>query len=65
MEETAPGTGAVTETRRFRVFRFKRGDQTPHFDTFDVPIEQRTTVLDALKWIQLHRDASLSLRHSC
>lgn len=65
MEETASGTGVVTETRRFRVFRFKRGDQTPHFDTFDVPIEQRTTVLDALKWIQLHRDASLSLRHSC
>jgi len=47
------------------VFRFKRGDPAPHFDSFDVPIEQRTTVLDAMKWIQLHRDPTLSLRHSC
>ncbi|HZD81132.1 MAG TPA: 2Fe-2S iron-sulfur cluster-binding protein [Actinomycetota bacterium] len=53
------------ETRRFRVFRFKRGDAEPHFDTFDVPIEHRTTVFEALRWIQLNRDPSLSLRHSC
>lgn len=60
-----PETGTTQETRRFRVFRFKRGEATSHFDEFDVPIEPRTTVLDAMKWIQLHRDPSLSLRHSC
>ena len=65
MEETATGAETSTEVRRFRVFRFKRGDRAPHFDSFDVPIGQRTTVLDAMKWIQLHRDPSLSLRHSC
>jgi succinate dehydrogenase / fumarate reductase iron-sulfur subunit len=31
----------------------------------DVPADDRTTVLDALRWIQLHRDRSLGLRHSC
>jgi succinate dehydrogenase / fumarate reductase iron-sulfur subunit len=64
-EMPAAETSDPAQTRRFRVFRFKRGDDAPHFDTFDVPIESRTTILDALKWIQLHRDPSLSLRHSC
>jgi len=60
--DTAPGS---TETRRFRVFRFKRGDERPHADDFDVPVGVRTTVFEALRWIQLHRDRSLALRHSC
>jgi succinate dehydrogenase / fumarate reductase iron-sulfur subunit len=54
-----------TETRRLRVYRFKRGDGAEHFDEFDVPVGPHTTVLDALRWIQLHRDPSLALRHSC
>ena len=61
-------TGEVespAETRRFRVFRFKRGDERPHYETYDVPIGPRTTVLEALRWIQIHRDRSLALRHSC
>jgi succinate dehydrogenase / fumarate reductase iron-sulfur subunit len=56
---------AGTATRRFRVFRYKRGDDATRFDEFDVPVEERTTVLDALRWIQLHRDPNLALRHSC
>jgi succinate dehydrogenase/fumarate reductase iron-sulfur protein len=63
--EEMTGTAGTTETRRFRVFRYRRGDPAPHFDRFDVPVGPRTTLLDALKWIQLHRDPSLSLRHSC
>jgi succinate dehydrogenase / fumarate reductase iron-sulfur subunit len=59
--ETAP---AGTATKRFRVFRYKRGDD-PRFDEFDVPVDERTTVLEALRWIQLHRDPTLALRHSC
>ncbi|MBI5106419.1 MAG: succinate dehydrogenase/fumarate reductase iron-sulfur subunit [Solirubrobacterales bacterium] len=54
-----------TGTRRLRVHRFKRGDGGAHFDEFVVPAGPRTTVLDALRWIQLHADPSLALRHSC
>lgn len=64
-EETVERTEGATETRRFRVFRFKRGDEAPHFDAFDVPVGPRTTLLEALRWIQLKRDPTLALRHSC
>jgi succinate dehydrogenase/fumarate reductase-like Fe-S protein len=30
-----------------------------------VPVADCRTVLDALHWIQLHHDPTLSLRHSC
>jgi ferredoxin len=53
------------DTRHLRVYRYKRGDGGEHFDEFDVPVGPRTTLLDALHWIQLHRDSSLALRHSC
>ncbi|MGZ4249720.1 MAG: succinate dehydrogenase/fumarate reductase iron-sulfur subunit [Solirubrobacteraceae bacterium] len=53
------------DIRRLRVYRYKRGDGGERFDEFDVPVGPHTTVLDALRWIQLHRDPSLSLRHSC
>jgi succinate dehydrogenase / fumarate reductase iron-sulfur subunit len=53
------------DIRRLRVYRYKRGDGAERFDEFDVPVGPHTTVLDALLWIQLHRDPSLTLRHSC
>jgi succinate dehydrogenase/fumarate reductase iron-sulfur protein len=53
------------DIRRFRVYRYKRGDGGEHFDEFDVPVGPHTTVLDALRWIQLRLDPSLVLRHSC
>ena len=56
---------SATERRRVRVFRFKRGQPGSHFDTFDVPVGPWTTVLEALRWIQLHRDRTLTMRHSC
>ena len=55
----------TVETRHLRVYRESGGDGSGHFDEFDVPIEGCTTLLDALRWIQLNRDPSLSLRHSC
>ncbi len=64
-EQPSTRPEGATETRRFRVFRFKRGNPAPHFDVLDVPIGPRTTVLEALRWIQLHRDPTLCLRHSC
>lgn len=59
------GAAESIDTRRLRVFRYKRGNGGEHFDEFDVPVGPHTTVLDALRWIQLHRDPSLTLRHSC
>jgi succinate dehydrogenase/fumarate reductase iron-sulfur protein len=52
-------------TRHLRVYRVNGADGDGHFDEFDVPEEGCTTLLDALRWIQLKRDPSLSLRHSC
>ena len=52
-------------TRSLRVFRFKRGDDAPRYETYDVPVEERTSVLEGLRWIQQNRDRSLALRHSC
>jgi len=51
------------ETRTFRVYRYKRGDPGWRFDRFDVPVTR--TVLEALRWIQLHLDQTLAIRHSC
>jgi succinate dehydrogenase / fumarate reductase iron-sulfur subunit len=59
------GAGNGSAPRSMRVFRFKRGDASAHYDSFDVPAGRPTTVFEALRWIQLHRDPSLALRHSC
>lgn len=58
-------TTETTSTHRLRVHRFKRGDDAPHMQEFDVPLGEDATVLEALRWIQLHGDPSLGLRHSC
>lgn len=52
-------------TYRLTVYRYKRGNGGERFDHFDVPAQECVTVLDALRWVQLHRDRSLSIRHSC
>ena len=56
---------SLGSTRRVRVHRFARGGGAPHTDERDVPVDERTTVLEALRWIQLHEDPTLGLRHSC
>jgi succinate dehydrogenase/fumarate reductase-like Fe-S protein len=35
------------------------------YEDFEVPFEQGQTVLDGLRWIRAHRDASLAIRFSC
>src|SRR4051794_13212033 len=35
------------------------------YERFDVPFEPGQTVLDALRWIRIHRDPSLAIRFSC
>jgi succinate dehydrogenase / fumarate reductase iron-sulfur subunit len=56
---------APADTRSFRVFRFTREGGSSRFDTFEVEVGLENTVLDALRWIKIHRDPSLAIRHSC
>lgn len=60
-----PGIGPAPSTRRLRVYRHKPGVSGPRFETFEVPAEAGSTVLDALLWIRRVRDPSLMIRHSC
>jgi succinate dehydrogenase / fumarate reductase, iron-sulfur subunit len=61
-EPADAGTGAA---RSFRLFRFRRGDAEPRYDTYDVPAASSATVLDGLRWVKVHRDPDLAIRHSC
>ena len=35
------------------------------YERYEVPFEAGQTVLDALRWIRVHHDASLAIRFSC
>ncbi len=52
-------------TRRFRVHRYRRAGGPSHIDEFDVPAEGISTVLEGLRWIEVHADPSIVIRHSC
>jgi succinate dehydrogenase / fumarate reductase iron-sulfur subunit len=54
-----------TKPTNFRVFRYKQGDVSPHYDTFTVDCDPNTTVLVALTEIRRKDDPTLTLRHSC
>ena len=47
--------------------RVKRGSfgQLSRYDDFEVPYEDGMSVLDALRWIRIHRDSTLAIRYSC
>jgi len=47
--------------------RIRRGTPASagHFERHEVPFEPGQTVLDALRWIRVHRDPSLAIRFSC
>jgi succinate dehydrogenase/fumarate reductase-like Fe-S protein len=36
-----------------------------YYDDFTVPYEDGMSVLDALRWIRIHRDSTLGIRYSC
>lgn len=61
------GTSATTaaSSRVLRVSRWKPGWPAPAQLEYVVPVEPRTTVLDALRSIRWHDDPSLTVRHSC
>lgn len=53
------------KTVTFKVFRYKQGQDAPRYDTFQVPVDDDTTVLIALQAIRRDQDPTLILRHSC
>ncbi len=63
----APGTSGMpsTSTRELRVSRWKPGWPAPVMTDYVVPTEPITTVLDALRSVRWHTDATLTVRHSC
>jgi succinate dehydrogenase/fumarate reductase iron-sulfur protein len=52
-------------TCHLRISRSTDGDGAKRFDEFDVPVQEDMTLFDALRWVQLHCDPTLVLRHSC
>ncbi|QAY69683.1 succinate dehydrogenase/fumarate reductase iron-sulfur subunit [Xylanimonas protaetiae] len=52
------------QTLRVTVTRQEPGEE-PRDETFDVPFDDRTSVLDALDWIKDHSAPSLTFRWSC
>ena len=64
--DTGSGTGAAGPSRTFRVFRYRNGDRSAHWDRYTAPVASgRATVLDALTWIRARLDPTLDIRHSC
>ncbi len=54
------------KTAQLRVLRFDhKTDSEPHYHTFQVPLEPRMTVLDALFKVLEDQDQSLAFRYSC
>jgi succinate dehydrogenase/fumarate reductase-like Fe-S protein len=49
---------------RLRIWRAVPG-ASGRFELHEVPFEPGQTVLDALRWIRVHRDPSLAIRFSC
>jgi len=50
---------------QFKVLRYKQGQASPTFQTFDLTVNEDTTVLVALQDIRRDQDPTLVLRHSC
>jgi succinate dehydrogenase / fumarate reductase, iron-sulfur subunit len=42
-----------------------RNDDSPHYDTFEIPLQRWTTVLDALIYAKSYLDSSIAIRYSC
>jgi succinate dehydrogenase / fumarate reductase iron-sulfur subunit len=56
---------ATSRTARFRVHRRRAGENAPRYDSFEVPVGDDTTVLEALVAIRRGQDPGLTFRHSC
>ncbi|MGI0022508.1 MAG: succinate dehydrogenase/fumarate reductase iron-sulfur subunit, partial [Nitrososphaeraceae archaeon] len=53
-------------TIALKVYRENRAQKSgSHYDTFEVPYEKWTTVLDALLYVKSYIDPSVAIRYSC
>ncbi|MDQ3976799.1 MAG: 2Fe-2S iron-sulfur cluster-binding protein, partial [Thermoproteota archaeon] len=58
--------GALRDNVTIKVFRANRIKGDPvRYDSFDVPVQRWTTVLDALIYAKSNRDSSIGIRYSC
>ena len=55
---------SVIESALVRIWRGSAAS-APRYDDFEVPYEEGMSVLDALRWIRIHRDSTLAIRYSC
>ena len=53
------------KTIKLRVFRHIPGKDSKRYDTFEVPADRWTTVLDALLHAKTYFDHSIAIRYSC
>ncbi|MGX5914831.1 succinate dehydrogenase/fumarate reductase iron-sulfur subunit [Aliidiomarina sp. Khilg15.8] len=54
------------QTQRIQVSRYSpERDSEPYLQSYDVPFDETTSILDALNYIKEHLDATLSYRWSC
>jgi len=58
-------TDTTAGTVRLEVARTSPGDAAGRRDVFEVPYDDRTSVLDALQWVKDHADPTLTFRWSC
>ena len=55
----------MTDKKATLVVRRGRPGEPARSERFEVPFEPGQSVLDALRWIREHRDATLAIRYSC
>jgi len=54
----------MSQTAHLTITRGLAG-AAPREESFEVPFEPGQSILDGLRWIRAHRDASLAMRYSC
>jgi succinate dehydrogenase/fumarate reductase-like Fe-S protein len=54
----------VTDVARLKIWRGAHRE-TGRFEIYEVPFEPGQSVLDALRWLRVHRDPTLAIRFSC
>ena len=58
--------GALRDNVTIKVFRANRIKGDPvRYDSFEVPVQRWTTVLDALIYVKSNRDSSIGIRYLC
>ena len=57
----------MSEQEQKASLKIRRGaaDETPRFETYDVPFEHGASVLDGLRWLRINKDPSIAVRYSC